>query len=808
MKKRFAKMQNCQRQKVAHFFQQCSLSLDDVSSGMTFPDPSGERISTSNDKELWLNLLWEIYSRHDSHPGVPDIKVCSYLLSTVDYKPEKMRLCRVIVQQLVEKRIFTRDGRYNESGSKVNNVPGRHCVIPVTYGEGYHFHIKFCPELPGSEVATSLFASRIFGFGTPLVDFVILQDKDMKTIPALVSLSIRSAIKDSNPRGLGKYPNLDTVWKDKKDPSIFENLDERCCSQRILLSILVTNHDGKPSNYVLNRHPHSERYCLISVDNEGAFIPSINLNKIPPEIATKEFVFCLPQMNKPINKDVIEEFKRLSFRQVFKEWTSEIQELQNFFIQCWLPPRSPQVIPVIPFIEIDKLYFKAVLMKKMMKKNSSLTPMQILHKVEPVLEVYYKNLFCSCPDATPLERFSLGPGKMYTDLNYTTLTLEKFQTPRKNRNFHHNPADWDEVLHETRQGIADRNKQIKDVRSLAETDQDRWLSQLKGFISNYYRNGDRCFQDLILLLNESGDQWKHKCFVNELTSSRYLLTSISLEKSNFISLANLTHILDNQPSTILCEVNISGCPNLNGSAVKELLDRGVPRIIARNLEDQRLCLEASNYIIFSTMRRFSGSTNLDLSDNKNLTELTIKGFSTLSMLKLNRLEKLEKLSLAYLPRLQNISVFNCSLKVVQELYNMFALNYPQAHLKHESLDRKQINLKITDLSSNGYNGVMKKNNLLKFLKISFLLTSVHLSFEGIGLVTDDLIKFSSAIQQNISIKTLVLQVSQLSSSAQTNLARFTENPALPTLRMSGKKNECLTRSFSRHNLLTGLQVLM
>ena len=135
---------------------------------------------------------------------------------------------------------------------------GNHIVARAVAKTPFHheMYFKVYPELPGIEEAVGTFTRALIGIGAPYTELIKLDDK-----PVLVSQGIQGS-------------TLLDVMKNK--PHLLKDLDERDLSGLIIVAMLINPEDGKPDNYIVEEHPMKrDKYRLIGVDNDHAFVPAI-----------------------------------------------------------------------------------------------------------------------------------------------------------------------------------------------------------------------------------------------------------------------------------------------------------------------------------------------------------------------------------------------------------------------------------------------------------------------------------------------------------------------------------------------------
>ncbi|KNC54830.1 uncharacterized protein AMSG_01683 [Thecamonas trahens ATCC 50062] len=199
---------------------------------------------------------------------------------------------------------------FTATGVTQTSSHGRRNVVQVG---GFHF--KQNPELPGAELAVHLLAHLVFGDGTPPTDLIrvrhINDDADYvfqvsETVPGPI-------LKDVLASAL-EVPGLDHAY----------------FSQQVLLALITNPEDGKLDNYVVEDvvepgAPNGLVRRPVPIDNDHAFVAPLIAHRLSAAQArVKTVLFCMADMNLPIDPVVAANFTRVDAESVLGHWLAEL----------------------------------------------------------------------------------------------------------------------------------------------------------------------------------------------------------------------------------------------------------------------------------------------------------------------------------------------------------------------------------------------------------------------------------------------------------------------------------------------------
>ncbi|MBW8310331.1 MAG: hypothetical protein K0M45_11985, partial [Candidatus Paracaedibacteraceae bacterium] len=229
-------------------------------------------------------------------------------------------------------------------------------------------------------------------------------------------------------------------------PQQLDHLDPISATSMILMAMLINPEDGKPANYIMEPLPHQpDLYRLASPDNDQGLVPAFvkpkpkeGLLSKKPEIVVqvKTVLYCLDLMNQPIPHKTRQAFLKQDPLTLMREWIGSMQILSKQY-QCLYPDsgevrkifKSKECFIGLPFQKdmISHLYSKWERLQDYLAQDiPTLTPMQLLSKLEPRLANRYREAFERFPQANQtLDRFVWVDGPFYRqkgNSSWSTLT--------------------------------------------------------------------------------------------------------------------------------------------------------------------------------------------------------------------------------------------------------------------------------------------------------------------------------------------------------------------------------------------------
>ena len=276
------------------------------------------------------------------------------------------------------------------------------------------FYIKKEPELAGYEYAVTLFL-RAFGVeGIPFCELLIMKDPQQGLYSALLMQAIE-----------GK--TLEKTWL--QNDHIFEGLEPHHTQMLMLGSMLLNPEDGRASNFILTKNEKR----IIPIHNGHVFVPGfVSKSNKTKELLNKTILFCLPEMNKPIQESVIHKIINLDIDNLLNLWLDKLllfndrshhlptddvrrrDAAKGIFYRLGFPEKF-----------IENLYAKLLKMQEKLSTNDpQLRPFDLLFELEPEVGKAYHEVFFQ--ESTVRNRFTKLTESLYKsskDPQYNSLEL-------------------------------------------------------------------------------------------------------------------------------------------------------------------------------------------------------------------------------------------------------------------------------------------------------------------------------------------------------------------------------------------------
>lgn len=346
----------------------------------------------------------------------------------------------------------------------------------------YHLYFKFFPDLPGIEEGVGRLTRELLGFGAPYTELI-----KIGVSPIMVS------------QGIEGYNLLDVLLMEdlKKKNEILSNIDLESLSGLILVAMLINPEDGKPENYIVERHPiQRDKYRIVGVDNDHAFVPAIareedEKNEAPgagpvkASVQVKSILYCLDQMNYYLPHSVIDKFLKMDPYAIITKWLEELKVTEQsykilfkdnirndgFFKRSDFKGENDCYLK-IPFYYkgIREFYEKFVHLQGILEDNKqkNITHIDLLEKLEHSLAMRYEGALKQ-KHLSPYERFKQVDGPFYVmqeDGSSKSVTksgrIVAFHLPPKRTMFERIFSDKKEI-HGLSEALDELDKSQKDI---------------------------------------------------------------------------------------------------------------------------------------------------------------------------------------------------------------------------------------------------------------------------------------------------------------------------------------------------------
>ena len=268
--------------------------------------------------------------------------------------------------------------------------------------------------MAGTEYAAGAFHKHLIGHGTPEVELFKAIDKKKKPYALLASQTISGE-------------NLHHILK--HEPQKLDQLDLHRLHNLLLTAMLINPEDGQPANFIfkpIQTKLGETKYELICIDNDHAFVPPFSTVKKrfssdTQQVEVKSILFCLNQMQTPIDAQTRNHFLSLKPLAFLQKWLQDLIEQekhhQKLFatkgqaFEVLFDDQNPVIIPILFAPKtIATLHLKLSRIQSALRQEK-VTPLAILQQVAPALGNFYAQAFTQ--KATPLKRFDVLLGSLF-----------------------------------------------------------------------------------------------------------------------------------------------------------------------------------------------------------------------------------------------------------------------------------------------------------------------------------------------------------------------------------------------------------
>ncbi len=693
--------------------------------------------------------------------------------------PKQCEKGTAVKSALSGNRVLTPDAAkqlFTQSGAIIKvNSSGRRSVGRVTINQ-YTLYFKQAPELPGLEQAVGTLTQQIMGFGTPHTDLVSING-----VPYLVSQSIDG-------------PNLQEVIE--KNPLQLTQVDTTALSQLILMTMLINPEDGKPDNYIVQPKPNEKGYQLVSIDNDHAFVPSVAKEKLfqskKNRVQVKTILYCLDQMNTPIDPKVRDQFLNHDPAEILSSWLGHLSAVHSLYHSLFTEKERKQLfdnhgtyvgIPFRPEM-VTALYRKMVQMQFLLSNhqdNPNYSHLEMLLEVDPALGTRYQRGLQNKNLKSAFDRFRFIDGADYdmkggsfisTREAREILESQKIVTKAKMAELLEGGEQLNplEALDKLRQVVA------ADQSSLAKQ-----LMQAEGVSVDFASLTDEQATNILKKIEFSKlPPPIIQSILSQLTTTPFR----DLPLSHASTLTNNTLLRFN--FTLLTVLDLSYCQKLTEDIALQVLERA-PCIRKLNLSGISSFLQIQGAFSLRTFKAppldLMNITHLYLNHCTNLHTLMLSGdhlavvecessslkkleirSKTLSHLNLKNNESLTDTNLAVAiascPNIRRLNLEGCTQITGNEFRAKFP-SYPYSlftgikneKLKEAVLSLLENNITTLDLSMNKI-GDQEAEALAEALKSNTSLQSLNLSNNWIG--DQGAAALAEALKSNTSLQSLNL----------------------------------------------------
>jgi hypothetical protein len=543
------------------------------------------------------------------------------------------------------------------------------------------FWMKIYPEQPGTEYLVTALDRRLGINGTPPQQLLALHHAPLH-MPDGTQEGMQieqSAVLLTKHVAESEY-NLHQV--SKRNPQQLDQLDFVSFSKTLLRVLLTNPEDDKGDDYFLLPIADSNKYQLIRIDNERAFLPVTHLTNgwvgKREELQVKSILYCLDQMLLPWSHDLrtvelLDDLHRLQPWELIPDLLQDIARQQ----QCWetlFPADSVKQHACLqdPWMSLPVFMLPKKLETALLNRLTSLqtvlrllkpqdiTGLKLLEVVQPKLAQHYNlTLFQGKladhprqPQANVWKRFNQVAGRYY----HQSFAKVSSVSP---------PTDYQTS---TQSGPLVYSRQLSiALPELPETKQER--DALMDFAQSIWSRQVHSIKQAL----EGAQAWQH-IQLEEVRRGLLALEAKARIQFRWLRARLQQQLLDQlwskpdaslsvkQQHFLLTTLAGAQCHNLDFRPFKTILTNELLLPILRNADKQILKLNLSNCTqltsdILQAIELYCPYLKrLRINDQTNWKNIYVGNFAELTTLECNRATVLTDIRFGQLPKLKKLSL--------------------------------------------------------------------------------------------------------------------------------------------------------
>ncbi len=341
---------------------------------------------------------------------------------------------------LDEQGQLKRHAKYAASKTPVNCLPGSSSLPGL--------HLKAHPGLPAYEIAAKSLQWHLTGswHASRLLWFRMMRgESEVRFYPVLVTATLPGSTLNS----FSQSNELVTQQK-KQDAQFDPKIFQKTFSWQVIFALVSYLGDAKSDNYIL-----SPEGSVQSIDQEEilgrAFFPPQTLpseqgRKIRHRIGIKNILFCMPEMDEPVENDVLTQFLALPAETLFRvfladmaDYNRQLQGLENLeerYIKRMGAGEKTEASMLKMRMRPEALqqsYYALIELQKFIRDERQgsrrVSHRDLLNYLEPALGALYQRAFDEY--ATPAERFKVITTGLYDIVETETIEETPVATSEK-----------------------------------------------------------------------------------------------------------------------------------------------------------------------------------------------------------------------------------------------------------------------------------------------------------------------------------------------------------------------------------------
>ena len=368
-----------------------------------------------------IKVISQFYSYRNIKQCLIDLKVCykKFIENISQYQGDQYaELFQPIAtisalgmsRRIMPKKHLKHILRRTEEGRLINIGDGLH---PVNAYKGMHFKILIdaagienigCTDDPGAAMAVADLYALLFQEHriVPATTLITIEE-DGQNYPIQVSLTVS---------GKGAQSVLEEACDNNKDDELY--FDPENFSAHIILSILTDPGDAKPDNYIFEQTKSEGPIRIAAIDNDVVFFNRIFKSRADKlhYIYVRQILYCLPQMFKPLGCKTRAIISSLEPAIIITQWLAMLVR-NNIYYQELLKAGVLTAVQLaklsLPFcLNSDtpqKMHKLLSQLKSTLEANDSMTHIDVLENLQPLVGKYYRKMRENNPTDTALQLF-------------------------------------------------------------------------------------------------------------------------------------------------------------------------------------------------------------------------------------------------------------------------------------------------------------------------------------------------------------------------------------------------------------------
>lgn len=194
----------------------------------------------------------------------------------------------------------------------------------------------------------------------------------------------------------------------------FDKVDLRSFDEVFVMTLLLNPKEQAREDFILQTLGHkNEKYKIFWLNYSSVLQPCLENSD---EIAVRSFLYCCPQMYKPLHPSIREAILALDGSQVLVKWMRE-WFIYNGSVQKFV--EASNVFFSLKQNHLMIIFYKLHILQTVLRKKPECTLMELLASVHPELANHYAQLHRISPD--PLQRYSQIKCKTYSPRRFVDL---------------------------------------------------------------------------------------------------------------------------------------------------------------------------------------------------------------------------------------------------------------------------------------------------------------------------------------------------------------------------------------------------